>query len=251
MSSAEMVEVESHLAECDRCANLMVSVQQSMVDLAALTPAALGEAYREAQQAEEAPVVVPAATASTVSKTQLREGLLAVMQGLKKEDEHWGSRVRAWLEKTSGKGDGAVRVAVQTGGTGIQLVLEALESVLLPEARLRFAYAYGPGAVPMSAAEESVETDEALVVAMASEIAPATRVRSDLKKRAVVVEMDYREDVRGEPLVVLVPLTAGNEPELGQLTRRPGENVLSVEFANMASGDYLLVIEPLHATGTR
>ncbi len=222
-------EIEEHLAECSACteqAREIYTLQARQLQAFTWlweqwTARTHGEAYRRA-----------------------RLGRALQQAQVQVANQAWQERLARWREQWSGKAEAAARVIMEASGRVSQIITEGLEALVRPEGAWEFTPA--PGTIrTRGSGRGAVRTRGKVALTSGKPQAQIT-----VSEETGVVEIRVDELPPGQtPLVVLIPMQEGDEPQVQELKRSLQGRSVSARFENVAPGDYLLTLEPLAPAG--
>jgi len=160
-----------------------------------------------------------------------------------------GALSKEQLERWKGGAEGAVKVVISEAANVTRIVTEGLETLLRPAARWQFipveasSRGVGPSARGKPGGVTQVETPEPGPGRMRA------RVGMDAAAGKITVSVEKYPADRNYPVVLLVPISEGAEPESGKWKSVPDPESKTVnlyaEFSRRKPGEYFIAFEPL------
>jgi len=216
----KQLDVQEHLADCDRCAG---SVHLAI----------------------RASGLVDRWTAQTHGAAALQGVLVHALDVVRAQPAlaAWRDRLTAWAERWAGQAEATLRIVLDAPGTAARVLTEGMQELARPGASWQFAPA--PAAIPTRGAGRRRAAGQTVVVSADGDGTPSARVAVSGERREVVVRLDDLPASRLAPLVLLIPADHAGDPRLALPQRSPDDDAWIARFEGLEPGDYLIAFEPL------
>jgi hypothetical protein len=248
LSDQESLRVDSHLAECEECLELirtLAHVRDHFDEIwDSWTPAEHGRAYRQWR-------------------------LLRGLEGIVEQAPALSDRIAGWMSRLGDQAEVIVRVLIDRARLAASAAPESLPEGCAAEMGLAFA-GVGSAQEQSELRVRSRRSSELLAVGRVEDALAELEAAAGIDARSVqsaemYIHRDERQVARIEidarwkrvsvtywpsageqspPLVVLLPSDPDSEARLGELSHVAGADWLVAEFSDVEEGEYTVVLSP-------
>jgi hypothetical protein len=221
------MQVEEHLAECDRCAERAREQIERSQSIATTLDGWTAQAHGDAHRADA---------------RQRRSAVIAALRALWEDvsDPARRAQIARWIDDPEGA---TARVLLAATSAVSRIVSDELAA--RPPSVTRYLAAFAPPPPPSPAARAMPEPSLAWATALLDLGGPSVSVATlTVTRRRIAVELIGIREGQQTPLVLLVPEGRDRRPLLAQASRQRGMPHFVAEFRDLPAGEYLIAVEP-------